>query len=379
MRDTERIYIPKTVAERIRSRPGLIFFSKEKEGCLYAISNLIKNSIEEAKLGFGNRIMIRRYKDNSIEIEDYGRGIPVEYNEKTKKYEWQKNFCEIYSDEEYKKDENGEFVYSLGLHGLDLCCAQCASEYMTAEIYRNGQRHVLEFERGNNIGGLKSESTLSQATGTKLKFKLDNEVFSETEIDRKTLYNMIWRLSICNPGIEFTLFYQEDDDIYDYAFKYSTLSDAIIECYNVDGKNVYELRTDYVGVTSYGREYNGDIRIAIGFGVPGRIKESFCNDRYLEHGGIAVWELEKLISNSLINYYKLPDDENTKIKIDKVLEYLCIFSSVKVEPQTFVSWQSGAKKAMINPIIGETVASKYGEMIEKMINDHKEEILALVE
>ncbi len=142
---------------------------------------------------------------------------------------------------------------------------------------------------------------------------------------------------------------------------------------------MYELRTDYVGVTSYGREYNGDIRIAIGFGVPGRIKESFCNDRYLEHGGIAVWELEKLISNSLINYYKLPDDENTKIKIDKVLEYLCIFSSVKVEPQTFISWQSGAKKAMINPIIGETVASKYGEMIEKMINDHKEEILALVE
>jgi len=378
MEHYDKIYIPKTVAERVRSRPEVLFFSKGKEGCLYAISNLIENSIEEAKLGFGNTIMIRRYRDNSIEIVDYGRGIPVEFNERFKSFEWEKNFCHIYSDE-YYKEENSEYIYSLGLLGMDLCCAQCVSEYMTAEIYRNGYRYVLEFEKGENIGGLKSESAEIQTTGTRLKFKLDNEVFTETDIDRKALHDIIWRLSICNPGIEFKFFYQEDEDIYDYVFKYPTLSDAIIECYTVDGKNVYELTTDYIGFTKHGNEYNGDIRIAIGFGMPGRIRESFCNDRYLEHGGIAVWELEKLISNSLINHYKLPDDENTKIKIDKVLECLCIFSSVKVEPQTAVSWQSGAKKAMINPIIGETVASKYGEMIEKIINDHKEEILALVE
>lgn len=378
MENFDKIYIPKTVAERVRSRSDVFGFSKGKEGCLYAISNLIENSIEEAKLGFGNRIMIRRYKDNSVEIEDYGRGIPVEYNDKIEKYEWERNFCELCSDESYTNEE-GEFVFSLEFHGMELCCAQCTSEYMTAEIYRNGYRHVLDFKKGINIGGLKSERTEVNKTGSKLKFKLDDEVYSDTYIDRKTFHDMVWRFALCNNDITFSLFYEDEEKMYDYVFKYPTLSNAIVDCYNINGENVYELTTEYAGKTRYGREYNGDIRIAIGFGVPGRIRESFCNNRYLEHSGIAVWELEKLIFNFLINYYKLPDTESTKIKVGKVLEYMCVFSNVIVEPHTAVSWQSGAKKAMINPIIGETVASKYGEMVDKLINDHRAEILALIE
>ena len=131
-------------AARVRKRPAVIFGSDGIDGCEHSMFEILSNSIDEAREGFGDTIIITRFLDNSIEVEDFGRGIPVDYNEHEKKYNWELVFCELYAGGKYKNNTGGDYEYSLGLNGLGACATQYSSEYMDVEVLRDeiGRAHV---------------------------------------------------------------------------------------------------------------------------------------------------------------------------------------------------------------------------------------------
>ena len=185
-------------ADRVRKRPGVMFGSDGLEGCQHAIFEILSNSVDEARAGYGSKILITRYEDSSIEIQDFGRGVPVDYNQKENRFNWELIFCELYAGGKYDTDD-----YTLGLNGLGACATQYASEYMDVEVKRDGFLYTLHFERGENVGGLKKEPYTKKDTGTKIKFKPDIQVFTEIAAPVEYFDDVLRRQAIVNPGILF--------------------------------------------------------------------------------------------------------------------------------------------------------------------------------
>lgn len=152
-------------AERVRKRPSVIFGSDGLEGCEHSVFEILSNSIDEAREGFGKKIILTRYLDGSVEVRDYGRGIPVDYNEKEQRYNWELVFCELYAGGKYHNNEGENYEFSLGLNGLGSCATQYASEYMDVTVWRDGYEYTLHFEKGENIGGLQKRRQTKRKPG----------------------------------------------------------------------------------------------------------------------------------------------------------------------------------------------------------------------
>ena len=158
-------------ADRVRKRPGVIFGSDGLEGCEHSVFEILSNAIDEARQGYGKKIITTRYADGSVEVQDFGRGCPVDYNPKEQRYNWELVFCELYAGGKYDGTGDGNYEYALGLNGLGSCATQYSSEYMDVEVLRDGKRYNLHFEKGENIGGLKAEPYTGRQTGTRIRWK----------------------------------------------------------------------------------------------------------------------------------------------------------------------------------------------------------------
>ena len=186
--------------DRVRKRPAVIFGSDDLEGCKHAVFEIVSNAIDEAREGHGDTIIVTRYEDLSVEVEDFGRGCPVDWNEKEKRWNWDLVFCELYAGGKY--GENGEnYEYSLGLNGLGSCATQYSSSYFDAVIRRDGCKYTLHFEKGRNIGGLKKEPADRKKTGSCFRWQPDPEVFTDINIPAEFYRDMLKRQAVVNPGI----------------------------------------------------------------------------------------------------------------------------------------------------------------------------------
>ena len=189
-------------ADRVRKRPAVIFGSDGIEGCEHAVFEILSNSIDEAREGYGDKIVVTRFLDGSIEIQDFGRGLPVDYNKKEDRYNWELVFCELYAGSKYNtNDANGSYEYSLGLNGLGLCATQYSSEYMDAEVHKDGYKYNLHFEKGEIAGEMQKEPYNKKDTGTRIRWKPDLKVFTDINIPLEYYQETIKRQSVVNQGI----------------------------------------------------------------------------------------------------------------------------------------------------------------------------------
>lgn len=189
-------------ADRVRKRPGVIFGSDGLDGCQHAVFEIMSNAIDEAREGHGELIIVTRFADHSIQVEDFGRGCPVDWNEKEGRYNWELVFCELYAGGKY--DAEGEnYEYSLGLNGLGSCATQYASEYFDATIYRDGFEYKLHFEKGENVGGLQKTPTDRKKTGSIFRWKPDLEVFTDINIPAAYYADVMKRQAVVNAGVTF--------------------------------------------------------------------------------------------------------------------------------------------------------------------------------
>ena len=192
-------------ADRVRKRPGVIFGSDGLEGCEHSVFEILSNSIDEARAGYGDVITVTRFEDKSIQVEDLGRGCPVDWNPSENRYNWELVYCELYAGGKYGNDEGESYEYSLGLNGLGACATQYASEYMDVTVWRDGTRYDLRFEKGEIVGQLKKTPMDRKKTGTTHHWKPDLEVFTDIDIPEEWFRDTLRRQAVVNAGVTFRL------------------------------------------------------------------------------------------------------------------------------------------------------------------------------
>lgn len=344
-------------AERVRLRPGVIFGSDGLEGCEHSVFEIISNSIDEAREGYGKEIIVTRFSDGSVEVRDFGRGIPVDYNENEKKYNWELLFCEMYAGGKY--GTNGEnYEFSLGLNGLGLCATQYASRYMDVEIKRDGYRYSLHFERGENKGGLKREEYSGRDTGTVMRWLPDREVFTETDIPLEYYLDLLKRQAVVNDGLKFLLKDEENGGFKTYEFCYpGGISDYLNE---IAGDGALTPVQSWSG-EARGRdrddkpEYLVKMNVALSFSNQTRLKEYYHNSSWLEHGGAPDKAARSALVSGIDAYlrqnskYAKGESRITFQDVEECL-VLCISSF-----STVTSYENQTKKSITNKFIQEAL------------------------
>ena len=369
-------------ADRVRKRPGVIFGSDGLEGCQHAMFEILSNSIDEAREGHGNKILITRYRDQSIEIEDFGRGIPVDFNQREGRYNWELVFCELYAGGKYQTNEGESYEYSLGLNGLGLCATQYASEYMDVEIYRDGMKYTLHFEHGENVGGLHKEETRRKQTGSKIRWKPDLQVFTEIDIPLEFYMDTIKRQAVVNDGVTFILKNETASGFEETTFQYENgIVDYVTELAGEEPlTSVQFWKAERRGRDREDKpEYK--VRLSAAFCFSNRVKrcEYYHNSSWLEYGGSPERAVKLafvyMIDGYIKNAGKYQKGES-KITFADVEDCLVLVSS---SFSTQTSYENQTKKAITNKFIYEAMNDFLRHQMEVYFLENPDEAARIAE
>lgn len=355
-------------ADRVRLRPAVIFGSDGIEGCEHAVFEILSNSIDEAREGYGKEITVTRFLDGSVEVVDHGRGMPMDYNEKEKRWNWELLFCEMYAGSKYNTNNGGTYEYSLGLNGLGLCATQYASEYMDAEVHKNGFRYEIHFKAGEPVSELQKEPYNKKDTGTRIRWKPDIKVFTDIDIPLEYYQETILRQSVVNAGIKFVLRNQTGEksfDKYEYCYENGIVDyikefvgdDAFSSVQFWQGERKGRDRADLP-------EYKVKLNVALCFSNKKQLKEYYHNSSFLEHGGAPEKAVKSAFVSQIDGYLKANSKylkSDSKINFQDVEDCLVLVSS---SFSTQTSYENQTKKAITNKFIQEAMTDFLRHQLE---------------
>lgn len=360
-------------ADRVRKRPAVIFGSDGIEGCQHSVFEIMSNSIDEAREGRGNKIVVTRFEDCSVEIQDFGAGIPVDFNKAENEENWKLLFCEMYAGGKY---DNGadNYEYSLGLNGLGLCATQYASEYMDAEIHRDGYCYTLHFEHGENVGGLTKVPYDKRDTGTRIKWKPDLKVFTDINMPVEFYLDTMKRQAIVNDGVSFVFKNQVGSRFETTEFCYKNgIKDYVEEL----AADTAFTTPQYWECERIGRDredlsdYKLKIKAALCFSLKTQCKEYYHNSSYLEHGGAPDKAFKSAFVNQINAYLKANNKYNktdSQINVQDI-DDIIIFVVSSFSTQT--SYENQTKKAITNKFIQEAMTDFFRKQLEVYFIENK--------
>ena len=348
-------------ADRVRKRPGVIFGSDGREGCEHAVFEILSNAIDEARGGHGKLITVTRFADRSIQVDDQGRGCPVDWNEKEGRYNWELVFCELYAGGKYDNENSENYEFSLGLNGLGSCATQYASRYMDVTVWRDGKEYRLHFERGEIAGKLEvSEQTGNKKrTGTTIRWLPDLDVFTDIDIPVDYYRDVMRRQAVVNAGVTFRLKnetaagkFETEEFVYEHG-----IEDYIRELAGLDALT----EPVYWEAERRGRdrpdkpEYKVKLSVALCFSNKTALCEYYHNSSFLEHGGSPEKATRSAMVSAIDKYLR---DNNkyvkgeAKITFPDVQDCLILVSS---SFSTQTSYENQTKKAITNKFIQEAM------------------------
>lgn len=361
-------------ADRVRLRPGVIFGSDGLEGCQHSVFEILANSIDESKEGYGNSIRVILHEDYSITVEDYGRGIPVDYNDKEHCYNWELVFCELYAGGKYHNNDGDNYEFSLGLNGLGSCATQYSSEFMNVEVKRDGYLYTLHFEKGKNIGGLHKEKANYEHTGSKVHWKPDKEVFTDVHIPATYFHDVLKRQAVVNKNLEFIFedrlhqeehIYLYEDGIIGYAKEIAgeeNFTDLIFTEYETSGRD----REDRP-------QYKFKFQLAFCFCNTSNCLEYYHNSSYLEYGGSPDRAIRNAFVYAIDKYLKnegLYNKDEKKVTFVDIQDSLILISN---SFSTVTSYENQTKKAITNKFIQEAMQDYLREFLFIYFIENKDE------
>ncbi|MBR6563999.1 MAG: DNA topoisomerase [Clostridia bacterium] len=362
--------------DQVRLRPAVIFGSDGLDGCQHSVFEIISNSIDEAREGYGNKIVITKYTDGSIEVQDFGRGAPVDYNVKEEQYNYVLLFESLYAGGKYDTNSGGDYEFSIGLNGLGLASTQFASEYMDVEIKRDGYKYNLHFEKGFNIGGLQRQEYSGKDTGTKIRWKPDLDVFTDIDIPVDYFVDTLKRQAIVNDGLVFVFREQQGSRFIQQEIVYKNgITDYVNEVVGEDKMaNVQFWQTERKGKDREDKpEYKVKINVAMSFSNKNPLKEYYHNSSWLEHGGVP----EKATRNAFLamvdSYIKQTGkykNNESKITFSDIEECLVIVIS---SFSTMTSYENQTKKSITNKFIYEAMVDFLRQRLEVYFIENKAE------
>lgn len=355
-------------ADRVRLRPGVMFGSVGLEGCEHSFFEILSNSIDEAREGYGNVINVTVFKDRVMQVEDFGRGVPLDWNEKEQKYNWELVFCELYAGGKYTNNEGGAYEYSLGLNGLGACATQYSSEFMEVTAYTNGTKYSISFEKGEPVTELIKEPCAKTKRGTVIRWKSDTEVFTDTNIQRSFFSDILKKQAVVNAGLTLNLKWQNFDGSFETeSYFYEKGVEGYVE--ELVGVNYLTLPVSY-SAERVGRDredmsdYKVKMQFTFCFSNDVNLIEYYHNSSFLQHGGSPdkatknafVW----VVDNYLKNNNKYTKNES-KITFQDVQDSLVL---VVNSFSTQTSYENQTKKAITNEFIYKAMTEFFRHSIE---------------
>jgi DNA gyrase subunit B len=355
-------------ADRVRRRPGVIFGSDGLEGCQHAVFEILSNAIDEAREGHGKLILVTRHADHSIEVEDFGRGCPVDYNAAEGRFNWELVFCELYAGGKYHNDQDENYEFSLGLNGLGACATQYASAYMDVAVWRDGCEYQLHFERGENIGGLSKQPTTRKKTGSRIRWKPDRDVFTDIDVPLSFFADILKRQAVVNAGVTFRLTYEGLEDgphIQDFLYA-DGIMDYVRELAGLDAFTEPRLWS----AERRGRdradkpEYKVRLSMALCFSNKLSLIEHYHNSSFLEHGGSPDKALRQALTSAIDahvrNAGKYQKGES-KVTYQDIADCLIFVSS---NFSTVTSYENQTKKSINNRFVQEAMSDFLKEQFQ---------------
>jgi len=369
-------------ADRVRKRPGVIFGSDGLEGCEHAVFEILSNAIDEAREGFGDLITLTRYEDGSVEVQDLGRGCPVDWNPTEQRYNWELVFCELYAGGKYDNNEGENYEFSLGLNGLGSCATQYASEYFDAEIFRDGYRYTLHFEKGENVGGLQKEKTSRKKTGSAFRWKPDLEVFTDIDIPDEYFVDTLRRQAVVNAGVTFRLRLQRDGGFETRDFLYENgLTDYIRELAGEDPLTApVFMETERRGRDRADKpEYKVRLSAAFCFSRRVNIIEYYHNSSWLEHGGAPERATKNAFVYAVDAYIKKQgkyQKNESRISFQDIADCLILVTNCF---STQTSYENQTKKSITNRFVQEAMTDFFREKLEIYFIENRAEAERIAE
>ena len=367
-------------ADRVRKRPSVIFGSDGLEGCEHAVFEILSNAIDEAREGYGNLITMTSFADGSIQVEDFGRGCPLEWNPNEKRYNWELVFCELYAGGKYKNTDGGDYEFSLGTNGLGSCATQYASEYMDVTVWRDGNKYQLHFKKGKVCGKKGQELIIEPAdrkqTGTTIRWRPDREVFTDIDIPEEYFHDVMRRQSVVNAGVTFRLKVEKDgkfeatdyryeNGIFDYVTELAGEKALTAPCF-ISGERRGRDREDMP-------EYKVKLSAAFCFSNKVTALEYYHNSSWLENGGAPDKAVKNAFTYAIDAYIKKIgkyQKSESPIKFQDVQDCLILVTNC-FSNQT--SYENQNKKAVTNRFIQTAMTEFFKEQLEVYFIENKPE------
>ncbi len=355
-------------ADRVRLRPAVIFGSDGIEGCEHSFFEILSNAIDEHKEGHGKRINVTVYNDRVMEIEDFGRGVPLDWNEKEQRYNWELIYCELYAGGKYNNADGGAYEYSLGLNGLGACATQYASEFMEVVSYQRGTKYTISFKEGNPVSQLEKSDCPKNKSGTVIRWKSDSKVFTDIAISHEYFSTVLKKQAVANAGLTLALKWQRPDGAFEEEEYYyeNGIVDYIRE---IVGEGAISPIGDYsserVGRDSPDRsEYKVKMQFAFCFTNEVNLIEYYHNSSFLEHGGSPdkaaksafVWAIDQYAKNN----GKYNKNESKIIFSDVEDSLVLVVNSYSTQ----TSYANQTKKAINNVFIADAMTDFFKRSLE---------------
>lgn len=362
-------------ADRVRKRPSVIFGSDGLEGCQHSFFEILSNSIDEARDGYGKEIVVIKHKDLSLSVIDEARGIPVDFNSKENRYNWELVFTELYAGGKYNNNNSDVYEFSLGLNGLGLCATQYSSEYMDVTVVRDGYEYQLQFSKGEMTpNGYRREETKKKKTGTTIKWRPDLAVFKEIDIPLEYLKDTIKKQSIVNPGIRFIL-KDETHDVFFEFFYENGIKDYIHELSEMS----HFTDVVYFEDSGMGKDredmpaYKVKTQVAFAFSNTENVLSYFHNSSYLEYGGSPDKAVKNAFVYEIDKYIKV---NNKYTKNEKKITFVDIQDSLILVTNSFstvTSYENQTKKAITNKFVQDFMTDVIKRNLEIFFIENKDQ------
>ncbi len=363
-------------ADRVRKRPAVIFGSDGLDGCEHAVFEILSNAIDEAREGYGDLVVVTRYEDHSIEVEDFGRGCPVDWNEKEQRYNWELVFCEMYAGGKYNNTAGDNYEFSLGLNGLGTCATQYASKYFDARIYRDGFKYTLHFERGNIVGKMTKEPADRKKTGSCFRWLPDLEVFTDINIPVEYYLDTLKRQAVVNAGVTFRFRNQTGGKFETTEFRYEHgILDYITELTEGNAFTMPQFwETERKGRDREDKpEYKVKITASLCFSRSMSRLEYYHNSSWLEHGGAPDKAVRNAFVYAIDAYLKQNGKyvkNESKITFQDVADCLVLVTNCF---STQTSYENQTKKSINNKFIQEAMTEFFRSRLQVYFIENKVE------
>ena len=364
-------------ADRVRKRPAVIFGSDGLEGCQHAVFEILSNSIDEAREGHGDLIIVTRYLDRSIEVEDFGRGCPVDWNPVEKRFNWELVFCELYAGGKYQNNAGGDYEYSLGLNGLGSCATQYSSRFFDATIRRDGFKYSLHFEKGEIVGEMIKEPADRKKTGSCFRWLPDLDVFTDINIQKEYFVDVMKRQAVVNQGITFRFRNEISPNKFETEeFLYERgILDYVSELTEGAAMTMPQFwETERKGRDREDKpEYKVKISAAVCFSNQINNIEYYHNSSWLEHGGAPEKAAKNAFVYAIDAYLK---DNNKYTKTESKITFQDVQDCLVLVTNCFstqTSYENQTKKAITNKFVQEAMTQFFRERLQVYFIENKQE------